>query len=46
MLAKHRIGMITPSVNTALEPLTMEMMKAVEEDVSVHFTRLRCMIFD
>jgi maleate isomerase len=32
--------MITPSVNTALEPLTMEMVKAVEEDVSVHFTRI------
>jgi maleate isomerase len=40
MLAEYRIGMITPSVNTALEPLTMEMLKAVDEDVSVHFTRI------
>ena len=40
MLAKHRIGMITPSVNTALEPLTVEMISAVDDDVSVHFTRL------
>lgn len=32
--------MITPSVNTALEPLTIEMLKAVDEDVSVHFTRI------
>ena len=40
MLARYRIGMIVPSVNTALEPLTIEMLKTVDEDVSVHFTRI------
>jgi maleate isomerase len=40
MLAKYRIGMITPSVNTALEPLTTRFTRDLDEDLSVHFTRI------
>ncbi|GII66687.1 Asp/Glu/hydantoin racemase [Sphaerisporangium krabiense] len=36
----RRIGMITPSSNTVVEPVTGELLGA-RQDVSVHFTRLR-----
>ncbi|WP_211592235.1 aspartate/glutamate racemase family protein [Microbispora sp. H10836] len=36
----RRIGMITPSSNTVVEPVTGELL-AARHDVSVHFTRLR-----
>jgi maleate isomerase len=35
-----RIGMLTPSSNTVLEPVTMRMVASMEA-VSVHFSRLR-----
>jgi len=35
-----RIGMLTPSSNTVLEPVTMRILSSAE-DVSVHFSRLR-----
>lgn len=35
-----RIGMLTPSSNTVLEPVTMAMLRDVP-DVSVHFSRFR-----
>lgn len=38
--AARRIGMITPSSNTVLEPVTFELAGA-GQDVSVHFSRLR-----
>ena len=36
----RRIGILTPSSNTVLEPITNEMTRAFE-NVSVHFSRLR-----
>ncbi len=36
-----RIGMLTPSSNTVLEPVTMRMLAQLDKDVSVHFSRLR-----
>ena len=39
MTSKIRIGMLTPSSNTALEPVTIAMLRDVP-DVSVHFSRL------
>ncbi|MCW5253551.1 aspartate/glutamate racemase family protein [Streptomyces sp. SHP 1-2] len=38
--AARRLGMITPSSNTVLEPVTIELARGVP-DLSVHFTRLR-----
>ncbi|GHH66776.1 Asp/Glu/hydantoin racemase [Streptosporangium violaceochromogenes] len=38
--AARRIGMITPSSNTVVEPMTGELL-ATRPDVSVHVTRLR-----
>jgi maleate isomerase len=35
-----RLGMLTPSSNTALEPITYAMLAGIEE-VSVHFSRFR-----
>lgn len=35
-----RIGMLTPSSNTVLEPVTMQMLKDLP-DVTVHFSRFR-----
>jgi maleate isomerase len=35
-----RIGILTPSSNTVLEPVTHEMTRGLN-DVSVHFSRLR-----
>ena len=35
----RRLGMITPSSNTVLEPLTFAMVEAAARDVSVHFAR-------
>jgi maleate isomerase len=35
-----RLGMLTPSSNTALEPITHAMLAGIE-DVSVHFSRFR-----
>jgi maleate isomerase len=35
-----RLGMLTPSSNTALEPITYAMLAGIE-DVSVHFSRFR-----
>jgi len=37
----RRIGMITPSSNTALEPLTTRIYAQLGEAVTVHFTRIR-----
>ena len=39
MLAPHRIGMITPSANTAVEPITIAFTQSLPQ-VSVHFTRI------
>ncbi len=39
-LAEHRLGMLTPSSNTVLEPLTAAMLADVP-DVSAHFARFR-----
>lgn len=38
-MIKH-LGMLTPSSNTVLEPLTSQMMKGVD-DVTVHYSRFR-----
>ena len=35
-----RLGMLTPSSNTALEPITYAMLAGVE-DISVHFSRFK-----
>jgi len=35
-----RLGMLTPSSNTALEPITCAMLNGVT-DISVHFSRFR-----
>ena len=37
---RRRIGMLTPSSNTVLEPMAMEILRGVPQ-VSVHFSRLR-----
>jgi len=42
MTAKFRIGMLTPSSNTALEPLTSAMLHGLP-DVSIHYSRLHVM---
>jgi maleate isomerase len=42
MTSKIRIGMLTPSSNTALEPLTSAMLRDVP-NVSVHYSRLHVM---
>ena len=34
-----RIGMLTPSSNTVLEPVTMRMVAALDGDHTVHFSR-------
>jgi maleate isomerase len=36
----RRLGMLTPSSNTALEPITCAMLAGIE-DISVHFSRFR-----
>lgn len=36
-----RIGMLTPSSNTALEPLTTALLEPLTAEVSVHFARFR-----
>jgi maleate isomerase len=36
-----RIGMLTPSSNTVLEPVTAQMVAALKLDATVHFSRLR-----
>lgn len=38
--APRRIGMLTPSSNTVLEPMAMDILRGVPQ-VSVHFSRLR-----
>jgi maleate isomerase len=42
MTSKIRIGMLTPSSNTALEPLTSAMLRELPQ-VSVHYSRLHVM---
>ncbi len=39
-LASTRLGMLTPSSNTVLEPLTFSML-ANQSDISAHFSRFR-----
>ena len=39
-LPRRRIGMLTPSSNTVLEPMAMDLLRDVSQ-VSVHFSRLR-----
>ena len=41
MLSTTRIGMITPSSNSVLEPLTQAIVAPLYPDVSVHFQRFR-----
>ena len=36
-----RIGMITPSSNTMVEPLTSAMTAHLLDDLSVHYARIR-----
>jgi maleate isomerase len=36
-----RLGMITPSSNTCLEPITTAMLRQFEPDITAHFTRVR-----
>lgn len=38
-----RIGMLTPSSNTILEPTTQALIAPMQDRVSVHFTRIRVM---
>jgi maleate isomerase len=40
MMRQTRLGMLTPSSNTALEPITNAMLAGIA-DVSVHFSRFR-----
>jgi maleate isomerase len=40
MVATKRIGMITPSSNTMVEPLTSAMTAHLLDDLSVHYTRI------
>ena len=40
MAAPVRLGMLTPSSNTCLEPVTVDVLRALEPRVSVHFTRV------
>ena len=40
MVAARRIGMITPSSNTMVEPLTSAMTAALLDDLSVHYARI------
>lgn len=40
MVATRRIGMITPSSNTMVEPLTSAMTAHLLDDLSVHYTRI------
>lgn len=40
-VASLRIGMLTPSSNTALEPLTCRLVQPLGDSVSVHFSRFR-----
>lgn len=39
--ARVRLGMLTPSSNTALEPLTQALLAPVADRVSAHFARFR-----
>ncbi len=39
MAAPIRLGMLTPSSNTCLEPVSMAMLRTLEPNVSVHFSR-------
>jgi maleate isomerase len=38
---RKRIGMITPSSNTTVEPLTTRLLASLDNLVTVHFTRIR-----
>ena len=40
MVAAKRIGMITPSSNTMVEPLTSAMTAHLLDDLSVHYARI------
>jgi maleate isomerase len=40
MVARRRIGMITPSSNTMVEPLTSAMTARLLDDLSVHYARI------
>lgn len=40
MIASQRIGMITPSSNTMVEPLTSAMTAHLLDDLSVHYARI------
>ncbi|MCC7371057.1 MAG: Asp/Glu/hydantoin racemase [Chloroflexi bacterium] len=40
MVAARRIGMITPSSNTMVEPLTSAMTAGLLDDLSVHYARI------
>jgi maleate isomerase len=40
MAAPIRLGMLTPSSNTCLEPVTIDVLRSLEQRVSVHFTRV------
>lgn len=39
--ARVRLGMLTPSSNTALEPLTQALLAPIADTVSAHFSRFR-----
>lgn len=39
--ARKRLGMLTPSSNTVLEPATVSLARGLDAFVSVHFARLR-----
>ena len=41
MTQPKRVGMLTPSSNTVLEPYTSAMFAALDGDVTVHFGRFR-----
>lgn len=40
-MRRKRIGMITPSSNTTVEPLTARLLASLHDLVTVHFTRIR-----
>jgi maleate isomerase len=42
----RRLGVLTPSSNTVLEPVTARLAQSLAEDLELHFTRLRVTAID
>jgi maleate isomerase len=41
---QSRLGMLTPSSNTVLEPVTMRLMASLSDQLSAHFSRFRVLL--